>query len=79
MKDINEVLRRKEADLQRLEGEVEALRIAARVLEETESATTYARPAAATYASSARPAPPSADAANPGDGALWDTAAKEFP
>jgi hypothetical protein len=70
MKDINEVLRKKEVDLQQLQREVEALRIGARLLsEETEPATVYARPAPPTnaYASAMRPAPPSpASAADAG-------------
>ena len=81
MKDINEVLRKKEADLQHLQREVEALRIAAQVLsEETEAATAYARPAANSYASPARAAPPTPAAAPDGGyGASWDAAAKRFP
>jgi len=83
MKDINEVLRKKELDLQHLQREVEALRIAARVLsEETEAATAYARPAAPanSYAPPARPAPlPPADVTDAGYGASWDAAAKKFP
>ena len=70
MRDINEVLRKKEVDLQQLQREVEALRIAARLLsEEAEPATVYARPAPPTnaYASPMRPAsPPAAGAADAG-------------
>jgi len=81
MKDINEVLRKKEADLQQIQREVEALRVAVRLLsEETEAASIFARPVlpTSTYAPPARPAPPptSADA---GYGASWDAAAKKFP
>lgn len=82
MKDINEVLKKKETDLQQLQREVEALRIAARLLsEEVETVTAYARPAPANaYAPSTRPAPPPAAAAtDAGYGASWDAAAKEFP
>jgi len=83
MRDINEVLRKKEVDLQQLQREVEALRIAARLLsEETEPATVYARPATPTnaYAPPTRPAPPPpAGAADAGYGASWDAAAKKFP
>jgi hypothetical protein len=80
MKDVNEVLRKKEVDLQELHREVEALRIAARLLsDQGESATTYTRPAtpASSYAAPTRPAPlnGSIDA---GYGASWD-AAKKFP
>jgi hypothetical protein len=80
MKDINEVLRKKEADLQQLQREVEALRIAARVLsEETEG---YARPGApaSPYASAARPAPPPAPGGTDASySASWDAAGKKFP
>jgi hypothetical protein len=82
MKDINEVLRKKEADLQHLQGEVEALRIAARVLsEEKEAATAYGQSVAtaSSYASPARPAPPSPGATDAGYGASWDAAGKKFP
>ena len=34
MKDIHEVIRQKEADLQRIQHEIEALRLSARLLEE---------------------------------------------
>jgi hypothetical protein len=50
MKNLQEVLRQKELELQRLEKEVEALRIAAQLLseeEETTEATNVARVAAA--------------------------------
>ena len=83
MKDINEVLRKKEADLQQLQREVEALHVAARILsEEGEAGGVYARPAtaAASYATPARPTPtPSAGATDAGYGASWDAAAKKFP
>ena len=78
MKDINEVLRRKEADLQQLQREVEALRIAARLLsDEAEVIPAYARPGAPVnaYAQPARP-PAGAEA---GYGASWDAAPKKFP
>jgi hypothetical protein len=82
MKDINEVLRKKEVDLQQLQRDVEALRIAARLLsEETEAATVYAPRAAApvsSYAPPLRPAPP-LPANDPGLGASWDAAPKKFP
>ena len=81
MKNINEVLRKKEVDLQQLQREMEALRVAARLLsEETEAAIAYARPAtgASSYASPTRPAPP-VGATDAGYGASWDAAAKKFP
>ena len=83
MRDINEVLRRKELDLQQLQREVEALRVAARLLsEESEAGPAYARPAAAAsaYAPPTRPAPPPASGAgDAGYSAPWDAAAKKFP
>ena len=80
MKDINEVLRKKEADLQQLQREVDALHVAARILsEEGEAGGAYARPsAAASYATPARPTP-SAGATDAGYGASWDAATKKFP
>ena len=80
MKDINEVLRKKEVDLQQLQREVEALRVAARILsEEPEAGGSYARPATAvSYATPARPTPP-AGATDASYGASWDAAGKKFP
>jgi len=83
MRDINEVLRKKELDLQQLQREVEALRVAARLLSEaTEADPAYTRPAApaSAYAPPTRPAPPPASgASDAGYGAFWDAAAKKFP
>lgn len=83
MKDINEVLRRKEVDLQQLQREVEALRVAARLLsDETEAASIFARPVASAtaYAPPTRPAPPPPSGSpDAGYGASWDAAAKKFP
>ena len=83
MKDINELLRKKEADLQQIQREVEALRIAARLLsDEAETVPAYARPVPPTsaYAPPTRPAPPpTAGSPDPGYGPSWDAAAKKFP
>lgn len=82
MRDINEVLRRKELDLQQLQREVEALRVAARLLSEaSEADPAYSRPATASaYAPPARPAPPpGSGAGDAGYSAPWDAAAKKFP
>jgi len=82
MRDINEVLKKKELDLQQLQREVEALRVAARLLsEESEADPAYTRLAAASgYAPPTRPAPPPASGAgDAGYGASWDAAAKKFP
>jgi len=81
MKDINEVLRKKEVDLQQLQQEVDALRVAVRILsEETESAGTHARAAtpAISYTPPARPTAP-AGGTDLGYGASWDAASKKFP
>jgi hypothetical protein len=82
MKDINEVLRKKEVDLQQIQREVEALRVAARLLsEESEAEPAYARavPSASAYVPSTRPAPPAAGNSDAGYGASWDAAGKKFP
>jgi hypothetical protein len=82
MKDINEILRKKEVDLQQLHREVDALRIVARLLSEETDATVYPprTVAANPYAPPPRPAPPLSVSANaPGLGASWDAAAKKFP
>lgn len=74
MRDINEVIRRKEAELQQLQRDIEALRVAARVLAEEDVVGGHtSRPGAGNaYA----PPPP---AANESGGASWDAAAKKFP
>jgi len=82
MKDINEVLRKKEADLQQLQRDVEALRVAVRILsEDAEAGGAFPRPstAAISYATPARPTPPPASATDAGYGASWDAAGKKFP
>jgi len=83
MKDINEVLRKKEADLQQLQRDVEALRVAVRILsEDAEAGGAFPRPstAAISYATPARPTtPPAASATDAGYGASWDAAGKKFP
>jgi len=82
MKDINEVLRKKEVDLQQLQRDVEALRVAVRILsEDAETGGAFPRPATAgaSYATPARPTPPPACATDAGYGAPWDAAGKKFP
>ncbi len=81
MKDINEVLRKKESDLQQLQREVEALRVAARLLsEEAETSSAYGTrltAGAGSYVPSARPAAPAATEPSYGS---WDAAGvKKFP
>jgi hypothetical protein len=82
MKDINEVLRKKETDLQQLQRDVEALRVAVRILsEDVEAGGAFPRPAtpAISYATPARPTLPPASATDAGYGASWDAAGKKFP
>jgi prefoldin subunit 5 len=74
MKDIYEVIRQKEADLQRIQHEIEALRLSAKLLEEA------GRPAASTpvqvfsAASGAKPQ----TSTQPSSSNAWATA-KQFP
>lgn len=86
MKDINEVLRRKETELQQLQREVEALRITTRLLndEADTAATAYGtRPSTtvANYVPPARPPqPPVTTASDAGyTSPSWDAASKKFP
>lgn len=74
MRDITEVIRRKETELQQLQRDIDALRVAARLLADEEAGNGYtARPTAEnTYAAATRSAPSQA-----GYGASWD--AKRFP
>jgi hypothetical protein len=70
MKDIYDVIRQKEADLERIQHEIEALRLSAKLLED--SVRTSASAAVPMYNATPRPAQPvSAPAA-------WATA-KQFP
>jgi len=82
MKDINEVLRKKEVDLQQLQREVEALRVAVRILsEDAETGSALPRPATAgaAYSAPARSAPVPASVTDAGYAIPWDAAAKKFP
>jgi hypothetical protein len=75
MKDIYEVIRQKEADLQRIQHEIEALRLSAKLLEDAARPTAaapvqvFSAPAAA-KPQTPTPPTPSANA--------WATA-KQFP
>jgi hypothetical protein len=71
MKDIYDVIRQKEADLERIQHEIEALRLSAKLLED--NVRTSASAAVPMY--SATPKPSSAQPAAP---AAWATA-KQFP
>ncbi|HET9741490.1 MAG TPA: hypothetical protein VFQ00_01965 [Terriglobales bacterium] len=82
MRDIHEVIRQKEGDIDRLHREIEALRLAAKLLEE--SSEVAARPAATTptpvretptYSPAPVPRPVTTPAATP---TAW-ASAKQFP
>ena len=82
MKDINEVLRKKESDLQQLQKDVDALRIAIRILsEDADAGSTYPRPATAgiSYTAPARSTPPPAGVTDAGYASPWDASGKKFP
>ncbi len=81
MKDINEVIRSKEAEVLQLQKDIEALRVAARLLsDEPEVAPAYTpRPTTSSaYAPPARPAP-APGSSDAGYSMSWDAAAKKFP
>jgi hypothetical protein len=84
MKDINEVLRRKETELQQLQREVDALRVASHLLaDDAEASAAYAvRPPSPSpsYIPPVRtPSPAPAAASDAGYSTPWDAAAKKFP
>jgi len=72
MKDIYEVIRQKEADLERVQREIEALRLSARLLEDTSRPSPVVAPVYA--ATQPKPQGPAAAPAP----AAWATA-KQFP
>jgi hypothetical protein len=72
MKDIYDVIRQKESDLERIQREIEALRLSAKLLED--STRTSPQPSVPVYSATSKPSstqPASAPAA-------WATA-KQFP
>lgn len=78
MKDIHEVLRQKEAQLEQLQKEVDALRIAARLLAEDEPKPVPAvSPISAVL--SAAPVSHTARLKDNGHAAAWDATTKQFP
>lgn len=78
MKDIYALIRQKEADMERIQHELEALRVSARLLEEDGRASVAPSPAASapTY-STTQPKSPAAAQPVTSPGA-WATA-KQFP
>ena len=85
MKDITELLRKKETELQQLQRDVEALRIASRLLQEEADTiapafTSRSGGTSAPYIPPPRPGQPSVSTAgDAGYGAPWDAASKKFP
>ena len=83
MKDINEVLRNKETELQQLQKEIEVLRMAARLLaddyESTEPATLKPAPSPSPQPVRAAQAPVAAAGSKGAYSAAWDNAPKQFP
>lgn len=74
MKDIYELIRQKEADLERIQREIDALRLSAKLLEESNRAPVAAAASAATtiYSPTPKPLQPTATPA------AW-ASAKQFP
>jgi len=84
MKNIFDVLKQKEAELQQLQREIEALRIAARLLAEEEPASaTMSKPASAAASAPVTVASAVSRATSPvregGYSAAWDNAPRQFP
>jgi hypothetical protein len=78
MKDIYNLIRQKEADLERIQHELEALRLSARLLEEdtrSTAATTSPSAASAVFSTPAKPQTGAQPSATP---AAW-ASAKQFP
>ena len=74
MKDIYELIRQKEADLERIQREIDALRLSAKLLEESGRTPAVAAGSAATtiYSPTPKPSQPTATPA------AW-ASAKQFP
>ena len=80
MKNIADVLKQKEIDYMQLQKEIEALRVAARLLADDESAS-FAKSAQAAAAPviGAMRTSPSGATGDPGYAPVWDAAPKKFP
>lgn len=78
MKDIYELIRQKEADMERIRHELEALRLSARLLEEEGRTASATSPAVSspTYTTTPTKSPAAAQPAAPAS--AWATA-KQFP
>lgn len=79
MKDIYSLIRQKEADLERIQHELEALRLSARLLEEdTRPTSATASPSAASAVFNAPSVKPPTGAQPSATPAAW-ASAKQFP
>jgi hypothetical protein len=81
MKNIHDVLRQKELEIQQIQREIEALRLAARLLaDDVESETPMVRPSVTT-ASAPRPAPAAPVMAKPADPSFGvpQSGVRQFP
>lgn len=78
MKNIYEVLKQKESQIQQLQREIEALKLAARLLAEDGEAETNARPMSAVVAGTPLAAAPRVGNKENGQSG-WDTTSKQFP
>jgi hypothetical protein len=82
MKNIQDVIRSKEQQLQQIQKELEALKLAAKLLtEDGDAAAPAARPAAATTAPGMvmRPASAAKDSGTYAAAAAWDATKPQFP
>ena len=75
MRDIYEVIRQKEADLERIQHEIEALRLSAKLLEDGSRPSTAVASSAPTNVYAPKPQPATQPIAAP---AAW-ASAKQFP
>jgi hypothetical protein len=80
MRDVNELLRRKEADLQNLQKEIEAIRLVVRLLAQDEEAAEVNVAPGGTVATLPRPAVQAAPSnAARTYSAAWDKTPTQFP
>ena len=82
MKDISEVIRRKEVELQQLERDVESLRIAARLLSDDGNTSTAYMPGPSALVDAYVPAVRPASTATSSEAThvdAWESPVKKFP
>ena len=79
MKDIYELIRQKENDLERIEKELDALRIAARVLDDAKDQSVRAAASSVSTSYAPAPTPRPQPTATPTAAATPWASAKQFP